>query len=114
MDVRAAMARARALVLPSLSYEGFPLVVAEAYAAGLPIIASRLGSLEELVEDGVTGLLARPGDARDLADRLRAAEGDGAGFARMGRAARGRYERLYAPGPAGKRLLAIYAEVLGR
>ncbi|MEX2647480.1 MAG: glycosyltransferase [Alphaproteobacteria bacterium] len=112
-EVAAAMGRACALVVPSLYYEGFPLVVAEAYAAGLPVIASRIGSLAELVEDGVTGLLARPGDADDLAERLRFAEANPAVMARMGMAARARYERLYAPAPCADRLLAIYAEAIG-
>ena len=111
--VARAMAGALALVVPSLGYEAFPLVVAEAYAAGLPVIASRLGALAELVEDGVTGLHAAPGDADELAARLRWAEGNRDAMARMGRAARARYEATMAPGPAGDRLLAVYDQAMG-
>ena len=63
--------RTIALVLPSVWFEGFPLVVLEAFATGTPVIASRIGSLTELIEGGVNGLLAEPNNAVDLADRIR-------------------------------------------
>jgi glycosyltransferase involved in cell wall biosynthesis len=53
---------ARALILPSTSYEGAPRSIAEAYAAGVPVIASRLGGLPELVREGTSGVLVPPGD----------------------------------------------------
>ena len=56
------LARARALVLPSIWYEGAPRTITEAYAAGVPVIASRFGALPGVVADGVTGVLAEPGD----------------------------------------------------
>jgi len=58
------------LVVPSLWYENSPLVVQEAYAARLPVIASRIGALQEKVPDGETGLLFTPGSAEELAARL--------------------------------------------
>ena len=51
------MAHAEALIVPSVWYEGFPLVVSEAYATGLPVIVSRIGGLPELVAEGRTGML---------------------------------------------------------
>jgi glycosyltransferase involved in cell wall biosynthesis len=66
-EVSRAMAHATVLILPSVYYEGFPMVIVEALAAGLPIIASRLGSMAELVEQGVTGLLFPPGSPNHLA-----------------------------------------------
>ena len=57
------LARARALVVPSIWYEGSPRTITEAYAAGVPVIASRCGALPGVVEEGVTGTLAEPGDA---------------------------------------------------
>jgi colanic acid/amylovoran biosynthesis glycosyltransferase len=51
--------------------DGIPVALMEALAAGLPVIASRLSGIPELVRDGETGLLARPGDAADLADAFR-------------------------------------------
>jgi len=62
---------ARFVVLPSLCYESFPLVIMEAYACGKPVVASRIGALAELVEGGKTGLLFEPGNARDLATKIR-------------------------------------------
>ena len=62
-EVPGVLAGARALLLPSLSYEGQPRVVLEAYAAGVPVIAHRVGAIGELVPDGVTGVLVPPEDA---------------------------------------------------
>ena len=89
------MRRAVALLLPSVWFEGFPLVLLEAYATGTPVIASRIGSLEEVVEDGVTGLLAEPGDAAGLAQRMRWAVEHSGDMAAMGANARQRYETRY-------------------
>jgi glycosyltransferase involved in cell wall biosynthesis len=91
--------RAVAMVLPSVWYEGFPVSVLEAFATGTPVIASRIGSLAELIEDGVTGLLANPGDAQDLAGRLRWAVDHPHEMRTMGASARQRYETVYR-GPA--------------
>ena len=77
------------------AYEGFPVSVLESFATGTPVVASRIGSLAELIEDGVTGLLAEPGDARDLADRLRWAIDHPREMRKMGASARLRYETVY-------------------
>ncbi len=64
------MARAAFLVFPSEWYEGFPMTLVESFAAGLPVIASRLGSMAEIIRDGETGLLFAPGDAKDLSAKV--------------------------------------------
>jgi glycosyltransferase involved in cell wall biosynthesis len=64
------MRNARALILPSVCYENFPMVLAEAYAVGLPVIASNIGSLSTLIEPSRTGLYFRPGDSEDLAAQI--------------------------------------------
>ena len=68
--VAAYMKRAYVLVFPSIWYEGLPLTILEAQANGLPVIASHIGSLIELVDHEVTGLRFCPGDAPDLVRRL--------------------------------------------
>jgi glycosyltransferase involved in cell wall biosynthesis len=61
---------ARAVVVPARSYETFGLVVIEAFANGVPVVASRIGALAELVDDGETGALVAPGDAEELRKAL--------------------------------------------
>lgn len=63
------MACADVFVLPSLS-EGFPLVVPEAMASGLPIVATNVRGLPEIIEDGKNGFLAEPGNAEQLAEKI--------------------------------------------
>jgi glycosyltransferase involved in cell wall biosynthesis len=58
------------LVVPSICYENLPNVVLEAFAQAKPVIASRLGSLPEIISDGVEGLLFEPADAGDLAAKM--------------------------------------------
>jgi glycosyltransferase involved in cell wall biosynthesis len=67
-EVTEAMVGARFLVFPSVWYEAFPLTIVEAFAVGLPVIASRLGSMTGLIRDHVTGLHFRPGDPSDLGE----------------------------------------------
>ncbi len=105
---------ARALIVPSLWYEGCPLVVIEAFAAGRPVIASNLGSLKEMVTDRVTGLLFDPGDMHALATAVRWAEEHPAEMARMGEAARAEYLRRYTPDVNYRQLAAIYTAASAR
>ncbi|UOA08557.1 glycosyltransferase family 4 protein [Methylobacter sp. S3L5C] len=65
------MQQAAFLVLPSEWYEGFPLVLVEAFAHGLPVLASNLGSMADIIKDGETGLLFTPGDPEDLASKVK-------------------------------------------
>jgi glycosyltransferase involved in cell wall biosynthesis len=102
--------RAAALVLPSIWYESFPRTLVEAWACGLPVVASRLGAMASLVQDGVTGVLFEPGNAADLAAKLQWAQQHPAELARMGRAARAQYEAELTGAATYGRLRAIYAE----
>jgi glycosyltransferase involved in cell wall biosynthesis len=88
--VQALMRRARALVFPSVWYEGQPLTVYEALACGAPVIVSDACAGREAVADGETGFWFRSGDPDDLAAHLRRLTDDGLA-ARMGRAAHERY-----------------------
>ena len=89
------MARAAYLVLPSLHYEEVPQPLVEAFAHGLPVIASRAGSLPELVEPGRNGLLFEPGSARDLARRLAWAEAFPEKMRQMGECAKADYQARF-------------------
>jgi glycosyltransferase involved in cell wall biosynthesis len=101
-----------ALVVPSIWFEGFPLVVLEAFAAGTPVIASRIGSLQEVVRDGETGLLVEPGNPDELAERIRWASDHAEEMRQMGLRARERYERLYRGATHAAALLDCYARVI--
>lgn len=103
------MKRARVLIFPSICYENFPLVVVEAFAVGLPIIASNLGSLASLVNPGHTGLLFRPGDPKDLAEKVEWALTRPDELAGMRREARSEFETKYTAERNYERLLSAYA-----
>ncbi len=81
-------------VLPS-RWEGLPLVIIEAMMAGLPVVATRVGGVGELVEDGVTGLLVPPADPQALADALQRLLADPGLRRRMGAAGRDRALREF-------------------
>jgi len=102
------MRQASYLVMPSIWYESFPLVLVEAFGSGLPVIASRLGALAELVQHGVTGLLFNPGDPGDLARHLAWAEAFPEQLRAMGARARAKYEAEFTPEKNYARLRAIY------
>lgn len=81
------LAGADALVLPSFA-EGVPVTLMEAMASGLPVLATRVGGISELVEDGVSGYLVPPGNVDALTARLRDLLGDPQLRAQMGAAGR--------------------------
>ena len=110
--VRAEMGRAQALVVPSIWYENFPRTIVEAFASGLPVVASRIGALAEIVTEGKTGLLFEPGNARDLADKLAWALAHPDEMAAMGRNARAQYEAEFSAEVNYRRLMTIYAEAM--
>jgi glycosyltransferase involved in cell wall biosynthesis len=89
------------LVLPSVCHENFPLVIAEAFTAGVPVVASNLAGMAEVVRHGIDGLLFRPGDAADLRRMLQALVDD-----------RSLVARLRSGAPAVKSLGAHAAEMV--
>jgi len=91
----AAMKNARFLVFPSEWYEGFPLTIAEAFACGLPVVGTRLGAMQEIVSDGVTGLHFQAGDVQDFRTKIEWAWNHPDEMEIMGRRARQEFERKY-------------------
>ncbi|MFI5792956.1 glycosyltransferase [Streptomyces sp. NPDC051677] len=105
---RQAVARSVAVVAPSMARETFGLVAAEAMAAGVPAVAAGHGAFVELVEDGVTGLLHRPGEPASLASCMRRITAEPALGREMGQAARRRYEQAFSPAVGLERLVEGY------
>lgn len=108
------MRRAAFLVLPSTCYEMFPMTLVEAYAHGLPVLASRLGGLQSLVDDGVTGLAFNPSDAADLRAKAQWAAAHPGVVARMGRHARTLYEKRYTAEHEYANLMEIFDRAIRR
>jgi len=106
--VRWLLAGARALVVPSL-YEGMPLVVLEAMDAGIPVIASAVSGIPEVVVDGETGWLVPAEDPPALAGAVAEAAGDPAAARRRGEAGRRRLDERYRPAHA----VAAWREAAG-
>lgn len=112
-QVQKLMQNAKMLVFPSVWYEGFPMVIVEALALGLPVVASNLGSLSSLVDSGRTGLHFRPGDADDLAAKVEWAIAHPQELGQMGREARAEFEAHYTAEANYRQLMEIYQLALG-
>lgn len=113
-EVLQRVAGAEALVMPSVWYETFGRTLIEAFAAGTPVIASRLGAMAELVTDDETGVLFPPGDVAALAAAVNALQSDPARRARLGNAARCAYEAGFTADRNYELLRAIYERAVTR
>jgi glycosyltransferase involved in cell wall biosynthesis len=106
------MGEADLFVLPTEFYEGHPRSAVEAFARQVPVVASRIGAMQEMVEDGETGFLFTPGDADDLVNSVNRALSDNSRLAEVGRRARKQFEAKYSASQNRKMLQDIYASVL--
>lgn len=106
------MKEARFLVFPSQWYESFPMVIVEAFACGLPVVAFDLGAAAEIVEHGRTGMLVPPGDAERLAEAAAWLWARPDVSRRMGREARAEFEAKYGAQRNYSRLMEIYQAAL--
>lgn len=106
------MGAAILVIVPSECYETFGRVVIEAYARGTPVIASDLGAMAELVKDGCTGLLFRPGDPEDLAAKVEWLFYHPRELVRMGKEARMEYEQKYTAERNYQILMDIYQRAI--
>ena len=98
----------RIIVLPSLCFEAFPLILVEAMLHRKPVIVSRIGGLPEIVDEGVTGLLFEPGNASALAHQIQYLWDRPALCRQMGQAGREKALREYSPQKHYERLMAVY------
>ncbi|MBL8012450.1 MAG: glycosyltransferase family 4 protein [Candidatus Omnitrophica bacterium] len=108
------MERAAVVIIPSVCYENFPRVVVEAFCRGVGIVASRLGSLAELVEDGKTGLLFKAGDPADLQRAVIQYFENPVRIKEFGSNARMTFEEKYTPQANYETLKGIYQNVINR
>lgn len=110
----AAMHGARFLVVSSEWYENFPVTIAEGFACGVPIICSRLGAMQEIVDDGRTGLHFTPGNAEDLARKVDWAWNHSERMRSMGEESRREYETKYTAEKNYPILMEIYRHAVAR
>ena len=103
---------AKFLIMPSLCYEGFPITLVEAMAAGTPAIASSIGAFKYLIENYKTGILFEPGNANDLAEKIKWLWEHDEDRRRMRENARKEYEEKYTPERNYKMLMDIYEKVI--
>lgn len=109
---REALCSAACLVLPSYA-EGLPMAILEGMACGLPIIATSVGAVPEVITNGQEGFLIEPGDVPALAERMLRISSDPDLRKRMGQAARRRVEAEYSLDGMIGRIMDVYCEVLG-
>lgn len=110
--VQALMREAALLVFPSLCFEAFGMAIIEAFSVGLPVIASNVGSMASLVDDGRTGLHFRPGDAEDLATKIEWSAAHPEELAKMRRESRSEYLAKYTPERNYEMLMDLYDNVI--
>ena len=111
-EVLSKMRHALAVCLPTQWYEGFPVVIAESFACGTPVIGSNIGNVGTLVTHGETGLTHAPADADALADFFLHWDPASEAVQAMSANARKTYENAYAPEKNLEMLTEIYKDVL--
>ena len=111
-EVRDKMRGARCLVMPSVWYEACPMTILEAFSNGVPVIASDLGAMHEIITPGTEGQLFPPGDPDGLAQVVRTAFAEPDALRSMGLAARQAYERRFSPQANLGMMETIYADAI--
>lgn len=112
VHIRQKMRAAAFLIVPSTCLEQLPTTILEAFSCRLPVIASRLGALPHIVEEGVTGRLFDPGNATDLAIKMEWANAHSEAMQHMGRAAEAEYTAKYTPSINYQLLMDIYEDAI--
>jgi glycosyltransferase involved in cell wall biosynthesis len=111
-QARTAIRQAAFLIAPSLWYEGFPMIICEAFACGTPVLCSRLGTLQEVVTDQDTGLHFAADTSEDLASKVEWAWNNRSQMVSMGKSARRAYETHYTAEKNYEMLMQIYHDTM--
>ena len=106
------MKNADFIVMPSTWYEGFPMVLVEAFACGTPAVVSNLGSMAEIVTPSETGLHFTVGNAMELSSRINEILSDRATLTLMGENARANYLTKYTSEQNLQKLMIIYHDAI--
>jgi glycosyltransferase involved in cell wall biosynthesis len=110
-DVPAVLAALELLVLPSFAHEGIPQIILQAQAMARPVVATTVGGIPEVVEDGVNGFLVPPRNPAALAEKIELLLDHPDLRLRLGRAARAGMEAHHTLDAMGDRLLRLYEEL---
>lgn len=111
-EVLRRMRRARVLVFPSIWFESFGLTIVEAFSCGVPVIASRIGGIPEIVDAGVVGELVEPGDVGAWCNAILKFSQDSDGLESMAESALRKHRSLYGPERNAQILLSVYQQAL--
>jgi glycogen synthase len=99
-------------VVPSLIYESFSYTCAQAAAAGLPVVASRIGGIPETIDDGIAGIIVQPGNVSELSSAILRLARDPELRLRLGDAARRKAVREFDASIVAERTLEVYAQAI--
>jgi glycosyltransferase involved in cell wall biosynthesis len=114
VDVGAELSKIDVLVLPSLFGEGLPMVVLEAMAAGVPVVASNVEGVPEAIRGGQDGLLVEPGNAKALVDALDELVSGRLDYPTLSSSSQARHAEHFSAEIMASRVAEVYDQVLGR
>ncbi|MCR4439435.1 MAG: glycosyltransferase family 4 protein [bacterium] len=112
-QLRAVMRGSMFTVVPSIVYDNSPLAVYESFALGKPVVGAHIGGIPELIEPGQDGVLFEPNNRGDMVRAIRALLAERSKLEAMGRKARAKAERWFAPEEHLRRLMVVYRQVGG-
>ncbi len=108
LEVQKRLRLARLLVLPSLCFEGFPMTIIEAFSLGVPVAASDIGPLSNIVKNGESGILYKPGDALSLYHTMKEIWDRSDQLSSLGQGARQEFDKKYTAAANYENLMKIY------
>jgi len=113
-DAERQIAEAKLLVVPSIWFEGFPMVIIEAFAYGTPVAVSNIGPLPSIVKDGVNGVVFKQGDTESLLRTIRSAWKSLGFLEKLAKGARAEFDVNYHVDANYDMLMEIYTRALSR